>query len=231
MNSKKVLILDYSVDKSEAPAIKRWLPKDAQVTNLFIETEESFPDDLAEWDFTHVIHTGSSLSINDTSPFTKKAVRYIRKIRDKGVSQYGICFGHQLICLALVGKHAVRSSPNGYEGGWGAVSFTSYARKILGVEESECVWQSHFDEVIELPEGSELLATNAHTEIQAYINYEQKLLGTQFHPEFDRDAGNILFLEDRALFEKYCYDVDEIVKRGPSIDTGVIFFGFFLNQG
>ena len=58
MNEKKVLILDYSMDKIEAAAIKRWLPADAQVSTLFIDTEESFPDDLIEFDFTHVIHSG-----------------------------------------------------------------------------------------------------------------------------------------------------------------------------
>jgi len=231
MGQKKVLILDYSVDKIEAPAISRWLPAEAQVTKLFIDTGESFPDDLAERDFTHVIHTGSSLSINEPAPFTEKALTYIRNIRDRGVYQFGICYGHQLVCLALVGKRAVRSSPKGFEGGWGEVTFTPHAREILGIGEYERVWQAHFDEVIELPEDSVLLATNAHTEVQAYINYEQKLLGTQFHPEFDRESGNKLFLEVRELFEKYNYDLDEIVTQGPSIDAGWIFFGFFLNQG
>jgi len=228
LTPKKILILDYSVSKSETPAIKQWLPDDAIVTSLFIDTEESFPDDLAKRDFTHVIHSGSELSITKTLPFTKKAVAYIQTIRDKGVSQFGICFGHQLVCLALVGKHAVRSSPNGFEAGWGTVTFTSHGMNALGVGESEVVWQHHFDEVIELPEGSELLATNAHTNTQGYINYEHKLLGTQFHPEFDREIGNRIFLEDRELLENHNYNVDEIVTRGPSIDAGTIFFGFFL---
>ena len=65
------------------------------------------------------------------------------------------------------------------------IIFYNNSIKILGVGENEIVWQHHFDEVTELPEGSELLATNSHTRIQAYINYEQRLFGTQFHPEFD----------------------------------------------
>ena len=230
MSEKKILILDYSLTRIEAPAIKRWLPADAQVSTLYIDTKESFPDDLLERDFTHVIHSGSALSITEPAPFTQKSIAYIQSIRDKGVSQFGICYGHQLVCLSLVGIHAVRSSPNGFEVGWGDVRFTNHARNILGVEERETIWQSHFDEVIEMPIGSELLATNEHTEIQAYINYEQKLLGTQFHPEFDKEAGDKLFLEDRELLEVNNYDVDEILNGNPSMDAGNIFFGYFLTH-
>jgi GMP synthase (glutamine-hydrolysing) len=177
-----------------------------------------------------VIHSGSELSITKPAPFTKKAVTFIQKVREQGVAQFGICYGHQLICLALVGKHAVRSSSNGFEVGWRTINFTRRAQQIFGIGESEAVWQHHFDEVIELPEGSELLATNAHTEIQAYINDEQRIVGTQFHPEFDKEAGDKLFLRDRELLEKNNYDVDEIITRGPSIEAGRIFFGYFLLQ-
>ena len=230
MSQKKILILDYSVDRSEASVIKRWLPTDSFVSSLFIDTEESFPDDLVEDDFSHVIHTGSSLSITETAPFTKKAVNYIQNTRDKGVWQMGICYGHQLVCRALVGKHAVRSSPSGLEAGWRRVTFVNNSMKILGVGENEIVWQHHFDEVTELPEGSELLVTNSHSRIQAFINYEQRLFGTQFHPEFDEDTGNGIFLKDRELLKKNNYDVDDIIKQAPSFEVGKVFFGFFLEQ-
>ena len=185
---------------------------------------------LSEKEITHVIHSGSSLSITETAPFTEKAESYIQNIRDAGVSQFGICYGHQLICQALVGKHAVRSSPNGLEAGWGSVKFTGHATDILGVGDNEVIWQSHYDEVTKLPKGSELLATNSHTEVQAYINHEQKIIGTQFHPEFDKELGDKLFLDDRELLEKNNICVDEIITRYPSIDAGKVFFEYFLQQ-
>jgi len=228
MTQKHILILDYSTDRSETPAIKQWLPADAKVTALFIDTEESFPDDLLEQSFTHVIHSGSALSITKTSPFTQKAINFIQKARDNGMAQMGICYGHQLVCKALIGDHGVRSSPNGFEAGWGAVMFTTKGQDLLKIRESEVLWQHHFDEVTDLPEGSDLLATNPHSNIQAYVNFEQRLLGTQFHPEFDRETGNQLYLEDRQLFKKNGYNVDEIIKGGPSFETGKVFFGFFF---
>jgi GMP synthase-like glutamine amidotransferase len=227
---KKILILDYSIKRFETPIIKRWLLSDLTVLSLFIDTEQSFPDDLINGGFTHVIHTGSTLSITQRSPFTRKAIKYIKDARDNKIFQMGICYGHQLVCKALVGDHAVRQAPIGLEAGWAEVNFINKGPEILGVNKTERIWQHHFDEVTELPEGSELLATNQHTRIQAYINKDQTLFSTQFHPEFDKEAGNNWFLDDRELLEKNNYDVDELVKQGPSIDSGRIFFHFFIEQ-
>lgn len=229
MSQKQVLILDYSTDRTEAACTERWLPADVQVSSLFIDTEASFPNDLIDHDFTHVIHSGSALSIIEDVPFMDRAVDYIRRARDKGVFQMGICYGHQLVCRALLGVHTVRPCPNGMEAGWRSVTFVNGAKDLFGVGESERVWQHHFDEVTELPEGSELWATNPHCSIQAYINHEQRLFGTQFHPEFDRKAGNQIFLDDRELLTKNGYDADALVKEGPSFEVGNVFFGFFLS--
>lgn len=229
MSPKNILILDYSTDRLETPNIKRWLPSDAQITALYIDSEASFPDDLIKRGFTHIIHSGSALSIIQPAPFTSKAVTFIQNARDAGIAQMGICYGHQLVCKALVGDHAVRSSPRGMEAGWGQVRFEEKGMELLGIRESETVWQHHFDEVTQIPAGSELLATNAHSKIQGYVNHEQRLLGTQFHPEFDREAGNDIYLRDRKLLEKNGYNVDEVIKGGPSFETGKVFFNFFFN--
>lgn len=229
MNCNHILILDYSVDRSEAPAIQKWLPEDSTVSTLYIDTENSFPDDLADQEHSHVIHSGSALSITKPVPFTPKAIKYIRDIKDKRVAQMGICYGHQLICRALVGKHAVRKSPIGFEVGWNEVQFTENSVSIPGVREVEILWQHHFDEVIELPEGSILLASNQHTRIQAYIHVKNRLLGTQFHPEFDRDTGNGLYIKDRKLLEKHHCNIEEITQSGPSLEAGTVFFDFFLD--
>ena len=230
MNAKKILILDYSVSKFEASAIGRWMPQDAEVTSLFIDTEESFPEDLIDKGFTHVIHSGSELSVTEDSPFTKKAVDFIKEARNRGIPQMRICYGHQLLCRALVGKHAVRRSPNGLEAGWGKVEFNERAAEIFGVKKNEVVWYHHFDEVTELPEGSASLATNKHTEIQTFINPEQKLIGTQFHPEIEKETGDKIFKQDKEQLEAHNYSVEELIKGSPSFDTARVFFDYFLGD-
>jgi len=229
LGTKKILILDYSTDQSETPAIKRWVPDNAQVVSCFIDTEKSFPDDLIEQDFSHVIHSGSALSITKPAPFTEKARGYIKHCFQNGIAQMGICYGHQLICLALIGEQAVRSSPNGLEAGWNNIKFTQAGIEAFDVNEYESVWQHHFDEVTILPEGSLLLASNGHTQIQAYINPGKRLLGTQFHPEFDRKAGNNLFVQDKAQLGKNGFDYNELITGAPSFETGIVFFGFFFS--
>lgn len=229
MGDKKILILDYSVRRSEAALIRRWLPEDARVTSLFIDSAESFPDQLVERDYTCVIHSGSELSVTEAAPFTQKAVNYIQGLKDRHIPQMGICYGHQLICRSLLGPHAVRKSSQGLEAGWCAVSFIHNTLRIPGISKTETLWQHHLDEVIDLPEGSHLIATNSHTRIQAYVHTELRLFGTQFHPEYDRKKGNEFFLEDRGLLEAHDYHVDEIIKQGPSIESGKIFFNFFLD--
>ena len=223
-----ILILDYSVDRCESDLIKRWLPAEADKTSLFIDTEESFPDDLAMTGFTHVIHSGSILSITETAPFTPKAVAYIRHLRDRKIPQMGICYGHQLINLALLGKSAVRTSPKGFEVGWCDVSLFDAILGLPDTVQKITVWQHHFDEVVTLPANSKIIATNTHSSIQAYVNSDLYLFGTQFHPEFDWESGNQYFLKDRDLLSTHHFNVDEIVKRKPSIDTGALFFRFFL---
>jgi len=227
-----ILILDYSVDRFEMPIIKGFLKRhfDYEVTALHITTEVSFPDDLIEKDFTHVVHTGSTLSINEPAPFTKKAVSYIQDLVEKSTWQFGICYGHQLLGFALVGTHAVRETPKGLEVGWGEVEFNEFGQQVLNLNPVERIWQHHFDEVTELPVGSEIMATNAHSHIQAYINYEKRLLGTQFHSEINLRQGNNYFLHDRTLLEEHGFDVDAMVKQQPSFDAPKVFFEFFLKH-
>ncbi|RIA10337.1 GMP synthase (glutamine-hydrolysing) [Flavobacteriaceae bacterium MAR_2010_72] len=227
-----ILILDYSFDRFETPIIKGFLNRhfDFEVTALHITTEASFPNNLIEKDFTHVVHTGSTLSINELAPFTKKAVTYVKDLVDKGTWQFGICYGHQLMALALVGERAVRATPNGMEAGWGEVKFNQLGQEILNLNPVECIWQHHFDEVTELPEASQIIASNTHSHIQAYINYEKRLLGTQFHPEINLRQGNNYFLKDRALLQSNGFDVDMLVQQTPSFDSPKVFFEFFLGS-
>jgi GMP synthase (glutamine-hydrolysing) len=205
------------------------LVSQAEVTSLFIDTSESFPERLMQEPYTHVIHTGSALSINHSAPFTPKALQSIRDLVQKGTPQMGICYGHQLVCLAFLGPQAVRKAPAGFEVGWPEVEFLTDIFQVPGVSKKERIWQHHFDEVIQLPQGSRIIARNQHTHIQAYINDKLRLFGTQFHPEFDRETGNAAFLKDWELLAKNHYYVDEIIKHGPSLEAGRIFFSFFLN--
>lgn len=231
MKSPKILILDYSIDQFETPLIESCFADEIEIHTFHIETEDSIPDNWEEMNFTHIIHSGSTLSINNISPFTEKAIALVQKASQLKIWQMGICYGHQLLALALVGQHAVRPASKGFEVGWEKVYFLDSATYLFDVKEEGDVWHHHFDEVVELPIWSELLATNGHSHIQAYINYESCVLGTQFHPEFDLDKGNAFFRTDRKNLVKLGVDVDEILRGEPTFDTKSVFFNSFLNLG
>lgn len=227
---KNILLLDYSTDQNSAAAFRRWLPCGVRVTDRFVDEHETSLSDVDPGAFTHIVHSGSALSIVDDAPFSKAAEDLIREAARCGIAQMGICFGHQLLCRSLVGKHAVRHTPKGLEVGWGQVEFTDLGQQLLAVGQSERVWQYHFDEVTALPAGSELVATNSHSTIQAFINENTKLIGTQFHPEFDQQEGNRVFREDHESLAKQNVDAAELIRGTPTIASGPLFFGFFLRM-
>jgi len=227
--SKKVLILDYSLDAFETPLIESAIPAGIEIQTIHVKTGEDIPEKILRTGVSHVIHTGSTLSILDEAPFTKRATRLIRAAVGREIWQMGICYGHQLLNKVLVGNHAVRKAPPGMEAGWRKVWFLDQGSRLLNVKDNEVLWQHHFDEVVELPLWSELLATNNHSHIQAFINFELKIMGTQFHPEFDEGKGNAFFRKDRPLLEKEGFNVDEMIKGKPSFDSRKTFFEFFLS--
>jgi GMP synthase (glutamine-hydrolysing) len=226
---RRILILDYSVDRSETELVRKYTGSNDSVSSRFIDSEESIPEESEIAAFSHVIHTGSSLSIMEAAPFSERAGEVIRFCAGIGIPQMGICYGYQLICLAFCGGDSVQRSPEGLEAGWRSVSFTGEAQTIPGTGSSEIVWQSHFDEVAILPPGSIIVATSEHCRIQAFLNDDLLLFGTQFHPEFDRDDGNLQFQHDRKLLEANGYDADLIISSGPTVDAGRVFIGFFLD--
>jgi len=177
-----------------------------------------------------VMHTGSSLSICSESWFLEEAERTVRDLAGLGIPQMGVCYGHQLLCRALMGPEAVGRCSKGIEAGWLDVRLTGSGLDIPGAEPVVRVLQSHFDQVTALPPGSEVIASNDHTENQAFLNRELGLFGVQFHPEFTREQGNSLFIKERELMESNGVKVDEVVTRGPSIDAGRVFFEYFLRE-
>jgi hypothetical protein len=66
--------------------------------------------------------------------------------------------------------------------------------------------------------------------VQAFVDENRRLFGCQFHPEFDRDAGNLQFSSDRGLLSRNGLDWEEIVSGGPDPVTDGRFFRFFLER-
>ncbi len=226
MNPLNVLILDYSVDRSEASLFRSWFPDNCASTAVYIYSGDDFPDPL---DYSHVMHTGSSLSICSDAEFLEDAEDIVRKCVSSGIPQMGVCYGHQLICRALLGLSVIGRCPNGLEAGWVDVEMIGSGLEIPGAASVIRVLQSHFDRVVEIPDTSEVIARNDHTEIQGFVDKRKNLFSLQFHPEFNRVEGNRLFLKEARLLQDNGIDPESVLDDGPSIIAGKVFFEYFLN--
>ena len=120
----RILILDYSVDRSEAPLFSRWLPEGSEREVSFVHFGDPIPSPVG---FTRVMHTGSSLSICEDAVFTQDACEVVRECVAKGVPQMGVCYGHQLLCRALLGPCCPAV---GWDGGTGS---PAPLRRCMGV--------------------------------------------------------------------------------------------------
>jgi len=170
------------------------------------------------------------LCINKSVGFTEPVCDFIRQCATQKIWQLGVCYGHQLLCQALVGPDAVRASPKGFEAGWKPVLFLTVQHYSLTVRGVRKVWQHHFDEVTTVPEGTTMFATGEHSHVQCWVSTEKCAMGTQFHPEFGAASGNDYFRNDAENLNRHGLKVDDLAAETPDLITGPEVFDFFFGQ-
>ncbi|UWQ06982.1 type 1 glutamine amidotransferase [Aliiroseovarius crassostreae] len=119
--------------------------------------------------------TGSKHGAYEDHDWIGPLEELIRDIRAAGQPLVGVCFGHQIIAQALGGK------VEKFSGGW-SVGRTEYdfGDEVLALN----AW--HQDQVTELPEGAEVIASTDFC-ANAAVVYGDRILTIQPHPEFTAD--------------------------------------------
>lgn len=110
----------------------------------------------------------------------------------------GVCAGMQLLARFAGGRHDHMPDVEG-EHGFVTVDVVAEHPALRDLPRSWQVFQQHGDEVAELPDSLELVASNAASRVQAFIGRERPWWGTQFHPE-RYDATHP---DGRALLETF----------------------------
>ncbi len=143
---------------------------------------ELIPHDTAVEEIQRRNPEGIILSGGPNSVYEDGAPRIDPAIFDLDVPVLGICYGMQLMALALGGEV-------------GAVQIREYGRSDLIVENQEALfagtpgeqkaWTSHGDAVLAAPEGFDVTARTPSVPIIAFENPELRggRFGVQFHPE------------------------------------------------
>ena len=105
-----------------------------------------------------------------------------------GIPVLGICYGMQLIAMALGGK--VEQSDH-REYGHTTIELKADCELFSETPKKQRVWMSHGDRVEGLPKGFRVIASSSGSPYAAIADSDRKLYGVQFHPEvFHTEHGN-----------------------------------------
>ena len=194
-----ILIVDNTIEgvgsspREIRGALQRIEPDLRVVTEPFKNISPEHVKTLAP---SHVILSGQSHPWDKYSRDDLAGVFYV--IQNARQPILGVCGGLQQMALAFGARVNLieRIAPGkGYEGAFRERGFCSVELEepdrsgiFAGLPQKLTVWESHCDEVKQLPSEFVLTATNHVSEIQAMQHTSLPLFGVQFHPElFDDD--------------------------------------------
>jgi GMP synthase (glutamine-hydrolysing) len=123
---------------------------------------------------------GVILSGGPASVYAEGAPPLERELLQLGIPVLGICYGMQLIALALGGK--VQGAEVG-EFGRSQLTVSDNGRLLAGTPAEQTCWMSHRDTVFAPPPGFIALASSTASPVAAFESDEQGVYGIQFHPE------------------------------------------------
>ena len=145
--------------------------------------------DVAELSgYKGIIFSGGPASVHSS-----ESVKCDKRIFDMGIPILGICYGHQLTGLLLDGEV---QGGEVQEYGSATVELKDKRGIFEGLSDTETVWMSHFDQVVKIPEGFELVASTEHCPIAAMANYDRNIFTVQFHPEVTHTPCGMTILEN-----------------------------------
>ena len=181
-----------------------------------------YPADPFECD-AYVI-TGSKYSVYDDEPWIHGLRDYVVTLAAAKIKLIGICFGHQMIALALGGHTEAADS------GWGVGIHES---RLLAHEDfmrpnlsSYRTIVSHKDQVSKLPDGAVLLA---ESEFCPYSMYRigEHIFALQGHIEFCPDYSRALMTFRRELIGEAVYG--EGIESLEQTDDRLLLARWILN--
>lgn len=156
---------------------------------IFDAENEILPRDIHAVD-AYLI-TGSRHGVNDGYPWIGQLEDFIRTLHSAQKKVIGICFGHQLIAKALGGK--VIKSPKGWAVGMSQNQIYQQKHWMSPFKTEFNLLVSHQDQVVELPEGAQILAGSDFCP-NYMMQIDSHFFSVQGHPEFTKDYSRDLMV-------------------------------------
>jgi GMP synthase (glutamine-hydrolysing) len=156
--------------------------------------------------FAGVVISGSHAFVTDMEPWSTLVGDWIPDVIVAGTPLLGICYGHQLMALALGGS--VDNSPVGIEMGTVEIKLTQHTHNdplFNGLSGAFKAHVSHAQSALTLPPEAVVLAYNQAEPHHAFA-IGQSAWGIQFHPEFDADIMKTYVTEFSPRLKDFGYD-------------------------
>lgn len=205
-----ILLIDNTIEgQGSSPreiraALQQIEPDMRVVTEPFHNISPEFVKTLSP---SHIILSGQSHPWDEYSAESLAGIFYV--IRTAPQPIFGVCGGQQQIALAFgapVGLIERIAPGEGYEGAFRERGFSEVELEttpdnpiFAGLPPTITVWESHCDEVKELPADFICTGKNNVSPVQAMQHVSRPLFGVQFHPElFDEEHPH-----GRAVLENF----------------------------
>ena len=150
--------------------------------------------------------------VTEMEEWSKRTAVWLPGIVRASIPTLGICYGHQLLAIALGGEAG--DNPNGREFGTVAIRKTRSAENDLlfgYLPETFKAHVSHTQSVLKLPAGAHCLAFSEKESVHAFFA-EPYAWGIQFHPEFNQDIVRTYIDDHKDMLRKEGQNPEEILK-------------------
>lgn len=209
-----------------AEAIHTHFPELELDTINAADEDWAFPEGRSWNDYDGLAITGSALHAYDTEFAVTNQIALVAEAGETGMPIFGSCWGLQISVMAAGGQ--VEYNRHGREVGIArkiVPNDAGRAHPIFSLKnaafDAPCI---HYDEVTRLPDGAVLLASNAHSEVQAALIPvgQSTVWAVQYHPEFDLKqllqlyrlyAGNMVkdgFFADEEALTDYTRKLEQL---------------------
>ena len=168
---KPVLVVDFGAQYAQLIARR---VREANVYSEIVHHGVT-PAEIGAKEPAAIILSGGPSSVyEDGSPALDS------KILELGVPILGICYGFQVLAHHLGGR-VDKTGKKEYGGT--DLTVNKSGTLLSGQPLSQVCWMSHGDQVVQAPEGFDVLASTATTPVAAFESKERKIYGVQWHPE------------------------------------------------
>ena len=138
-----------------------------------------------------ILLSGGPLCLSDDLAISLINKNITILLRLKNIPVLGVCFGFQLLC-SIYGSKIVKMEEE-IQGKY-KLEFDNKSKLFKNMNKKEYLtYQNHKDKVLDKPNGFKIISMNENNTIEAIENEEEKIYGTQFHPEALEETSEIIY--------------------------------------